>query len=112
MFRIPEVRISAGRRFRRLILTVSSSELIHVILSCVLLYLAVDYVLCALFSLPKSPLRFIMRTHPTRQKQALAGYVRTHSGAASHRLCCLTTTVTNDDHITCQLPDSRTRGSH
>ena len=47
VFRIPEVRLNIRRWFCWSVLTVSLSELMDVIFSCVLLYLTVDYVLCA-----------------------------------------------------------------
>jgi len=47
VFRIPEVRLNIRRRLRWSILTVSPSELMGVVSSCVLLYLTADYVLYA-----------------------------------------------------------------
>ena len=59
VFRIPEVRLNVRRCFCWSILTVSPSELMDVIFLCVLLYLTMDYVLCAFLPIPKFLLRSV-----------------------------------------------------
>ena len=81
MFRIPEVRFDIRRWFCWPTLTVSLSELIDVMFSCVLLHLTVDYVLCA-FLMPKFLLRFVgaRASSIIRRRQAPVGSGRTHPG--------------------------------
>ena len=53
-FRVPEVRLDVRPWFRWSDLTVSPQEPVDVT-PCVLLYLTLDYVLCACFFVPKIP---------------------------------------------------------
>lgn len=74
------------------ILTVSSSELMVVIFSCVLFYLAVDYV-CTLRVFPHTKIPVEIRGSPyLKRRSAPVALIL----VASDRLCCLATTGTND----------------
>ena len=100
MFRIPEVRANMGCWAWWSILTVSSSELMVVIFSCLLLYLAVDYI-CTLHVFPHTKITVEIHESPRlKRRSAPVALIL----VASDRLCCLTTTGTKTARITRPQP--------
>ena len=95
------MRINIG--FRWPILTVSTTELMDVIFSCVLLYLTMDYVSCVFLHTELPPRSHENPASPKRQ--ALIGPVRAYSCRfPSHEWRCLATTgpIAIMSRIACQ----------